>query len=147
MAQKKAQPEMTGNSTEQAISVCDVMHENANTLIGKLESLLPLNMQTYSEFYAEYLHSLQDLFGACYISENEILSRMGLSQNTLRFFGEYTKAMTRSGIAQIEMANNIQKTVLQNQIAALKTADQYIHLMLDRYSKVLAWSLAIFRKP
>lgn len=146
MAQKRLHAEKPELPAESAISVCDVMHANANTMIEKLESLLPLNMQMYSDFYAEYLHSMQDLFGACYIAENEILSRMGISQSTLRVFGDYAKSLTQSAISQIEMANNIQKTLLQNQISAVKVSDQYIHLMLDRYSRMLAGALGIFKK-
>lgn len=148
LAQKKIQPEktVTSTSTPAAISVCDIIHANANNVIEKMESLLPANMQMYSDFYTEYLHSLQDLFGACYIAENEVLSRLGLSQKVLQSFGNYTKAITESTITQIEIANNVQKTFLQNQISAIKTSDEYIHLMLDYYSKMLTGSLNILKK-
>lgn|SRR5574337_1240420 len=148
MSQKKTQIEKGGGPSNMpdTISVCDIMHTNANNIIEKLESLLPINMELYSDFYTEYLHSLQDLFGACYISENEILSKLGINQKTLQSFGDYTKAITRSAITQIEMASNIQKTLLQNQIAAIKTSDEYIRLMLDYYSKMLAGTLNILKK-
>ncbi len=147
MAQKRVQSEKADTtSLPVTISVCDIMHDSANNVIEKLESLLPVNMQMYSDFYTEYLHSLQDLFGACYIAENEILSRMGISQKTLQSFGDYTKIITKSAITQIEMANNIQKTLLQNQISAIKTSDEYIHLMLDYYSKMLAGTLSALKR-
>lgn len=148
MAQKRIQAEKDDSSADSLpnISVCDIMHENANEVIEKMESLLPANMQMYSDFYTEYLHSLQDLFGACYISENEILSKLGLSQDTLQFFGKYTKSITKSAITQIEITNNIQKTLLQNQISAVKVTDQYIHLMLDIYSRMLANSIGTFSR-
>ena len=143
MAQKRphtTKPDTTENKS--TISVCDIMHTSTNSVIEKMESLLPINMQMYSDFYTEYLHSLQDLFGACYIAENEILSKMGIDKKSLQSFDAYTKTVAKSTIAQIEMANNIQKTHLQTQISAIKTLDEYIRLALDYYSRMLSRSLS-----
>jgi hypothetical protein len=143
MAQKRPQPTKPDTAENKStISVCDIMHNNATNIIEKVESLLPINMQMYSDFYTEYLHSLQDLFGACYIAENEILSKMGIDQKALQSFDTYAKTVTRSTIVQIEAANNIQKTYLQTQISAIKTFDEYIHLTLDYYSRMLSGSLS-----
>ena len=141
MAQKKPQPvEHSTTENTPTISVCDIIYTNATNVIEKMESLLPTNMQMYSDFYTECLHSLQDLFGACYISENEILVKMGIDQKTIQSFDTYVKTITRSAIAQIEMSNNIQKTHLQTQILAIKTLDEYIRLTLDYYSRMLSGS-------
>ncbi len=141
MSQKKAHDKTDLAASKPSISVCDIMHTNANSVIEKIESLLPINMQMYSDFYTEYLHSLQDLFGACYISENEILARMGINQRAMQSFDTYAKAATKSTMTQIEIVNNIQKTYLQAQISAVKTLDEYIRLMLDYYSRALSNSL------
>ena len=142
MTQKRPQPTKPDTvENKSTISVCDIIHANANNVIEKMESLLPINMQMYSDFYTEYLHSLQDLFGACYIAENEILSKMGIDQKTLQSFDTYAKTVARSTIFQIEMANNIQKTYLQTQISSIKTLDEYIRLALDYYSRMLSRSL------
>lgn len=146
MAQKKSLEKIEKEESTHLISVCDTMHANANSIIEKMESLLPAKMQMYSDFYTEYLHSLQDLFGACYISENEIMSKIGISQESLQSFDAYVKAVTRSAISQIEMANSMQQTFLQNQISAVKIADEYIRLMLDYYSKILASSLDMMKR-
>lgn len=143
MTQKRPQPtKPTTVENKSTISVCDIIHTNANNIIEKMESLLPINMQMYSDFYTEYLHSLQDLFGACYIAENEILSKMGIDQKDLQSFDTYAKTVTRSTIVQIEMVNNIQKTYLQTQISSIKTLDEYIRLALDYYSRMLSRSLS-----
>ncbi|MDE1767433.1 MAG: hypothetical protein KGI27_14340 [Thaumarchaeota archaeon] len=146
MAQKKNTDNIENTDTKSAASVCNIMHTNATNIIEKMESLLPANMQMYSDFYTECLHSLQDLFGVCYMTENEILPKMGIDQKALQSFGAYAKTAAGSAITQIEMANNIQKTYLQTQISAVKTMDEYIRLMLDSYSKMLASSLGIYRK-
>ncbi|MGI0087625.1 MAG: hypothetical protein ACREBI_06655 [Nitrosotalea sp.] len=142
MTQKRPEPTKPNTvENKPTISVCDIIHNNATNVIEKMESLLPINMQMYSDFYTECLHSLQDLFGACYIAENEILSKMGIDQKALQFFDMHAKTVTKSTIVQIEMANNIQKTYLQTQISAIKTLDEYIRLTLDYYSRALSRSL------
>ncbi|MDE1767476.1 MAG: hypothetical protein KGI27_14570, partial [Thaumarchaeota archaeon] len=94
MTQKRPQPTKPDTvENKSTISVCDIIHTNANNVIEKMESLLPINMQMYSDFYTEYLHSLQDLFGACYIAENEILSKMGIDQKALQSFDTYAKTV------------------------------------------------------
>jgi hypothetical protein len=139
MAQKKPQPvEPSKIENTSTMSVCDIIHTNTTNVIEKIESLLPTNMQMYSDFYTECLHSLQDLFGACYISENKVLVKMGIDQKTIQSFDTYIKTITRSIIAQIEMSNNIQETHLQTQILAIKTLDEYIRLTLDYYSRILS---------
>ena len=138
MSQKKMAEQEDITANKPAISVCDIMNTNVNNLIEKMESLLPTNMQMYSDFYSECLHSLQDLFGACYISENEILAKMGINQRAVQSFDRYVNTVTKSTMTQIEMANNIQKTYLQTQILAIKTLDEYIRLMLDYYARTLS---------
>ncbi len=146
MAQKKALEKIETLHDGPTISVCDIMHTNANSVIEKMESLLPANMEMYSDFYTEWLHSLQDLFGACNIAENEILSNMWVDQKALQSFETYSNMATKSAITQIEMANRIQQTYMQVQISSVKTLDMYIHLMLDHYSKVLSGSLDFIKK-
>ena len=146
MASKKPHMENSQPTEEAPLSVCDIMQTRANGVIGKLESLMPANMQMYSDFYAELLNSLQDIFGACNIAENEILSRMGINQNTIQAFSANTKAFTKSASIQIEIANNLQTTFLLSQISAMKVFDQYDHLMLDSYAKTLAATLSYLKK-
>ncbi len=134
MAQKKS---LEKNENTKTISACDIIYTNTNSIIEKMESLLPERMQLYSDFYTECLHSLQDLFGACYISENE-MSKIGMDQKTMQSFDRYTKAITKSIILQIDIMNNIQQTYFRAQISGVRIVDEYIRLMLDYYSKILA---------
>jgi hypothetical protein len=139
MVQRKIQVTKSKNSqARRNLSACDIMSNSATKIIGKMESLLPTDMQMYSDFYREYLHSLQDLFGACYISEKEIVDKIGIDPRVLEYFDSYTKAITTSTISQIEMTNNMQKAYFQSNMSAIKTFDEYVRLMLDYYAKMLS---------
>lgn len=142
MAQKRLQPKQTKKITEKPrISVCDIMHDGAADIIAKMQSLLPLNMELYSDLYMECLNSFQDLFGTCYIAEKEIEETIGIDQNLLEYFDVTAKTYSKMVISQIDMTNNIQKAYLQSSISAVKTSDDYIRLMLDSYSRMVSNSL------
>lgn len=123
------------------LSVCDIVHDGAADIIAKMQSLLPINMELYSDLYMECLNSFQDLFGTCYIAEKEIEDTIGIDQNLLENFDVTAKTYSRIAMAQIDMASNIQKAFLQSSISAVKTSDEYIRLMLDSYSRMVSNSL------
>lgn len=142
MAQRKLQHKQTKNITEKPqLSVCDIMHDGAAEIIAKMQSLLPINMELYSDLYMECLNSFQDLFGTCYIAEKEIEDTIGIDQNLLEHFDVTAKTYSKIVLSQIDMASNIQKAYLQSSISAVKTSDEYIRLMLDSYSRMVSNSL------
>jgi len=142
MAQRKIQYRQTKNIAEKPqLSVCDIMHDGAAEIIAKMQSLLPINMELYSDLYMECLNSFQDLFGTCYIAEKEIEDTIGIDQNLLEYFDVAAKTYSKMTISQIDMASNIQKACLQSGISAVKTSDEYIRLMLDSYSRMVSNSL------
>ena len=142
MAQRKLQPRKTKKITEKPeLSVCDIIHDGAAEIIAKMQSLLPINMELYSDLYMECLNSFQDLFGTCYIAEKEIEDTVGIDQDLLEHFDTIAKTYSKMTIAQIDMANNIQRAYLQSNISAVKTSDEYIRLMLDSYSRMVSNSL------
>ena len=142
MVQRKLQTEKTKNTVEKPpLSVCDIMHDSAASTITKMQSLLPINMELYSDLYMECLNSFQDLFGTCYIAEKEIEDTIGIDQHILEFFDSTTKMFSKLINVQIDLVNNVQKTYLQTSISAVKTSDEYIRLMLDSYSRMISNSL------
>ena len=142
MVQRKLQAEKTKNAVEKhPLSVCDIMHDSAANAIAKMQSLLPINMELYSDLYMECLNSFQDLFGTCYIAEKEIEDTIGIDQHILEYFDSTTKMFSKLINVQIDLVNNVQKTYLQTSISAVKTSDEYIRLMLDSYSRMISNSL------
>jgi hypothetical protein len=140
---------MTKSEAEAAkpqLSFCDIIHDNASSLIEKMQSLLPINMEVYSDFYMECLNSFQDLFGSCYIAEREIEQTIGIDQKFLQYLETSVRSYTKMIYSQIEIANNFQKACLQTSMSTVKTSDEYIRLMLDSYSRMVSNSLYLISK-
>ncbi len=66
--------------------MCGVMKSKTSSVIRKMESQIPSYVQEYSDLYAEYLHTIDDLFGTCYISEKEFFDKLNIDQKTLKAF-------------------------------------------------------------
>jgi len=127
-------------STEdkETLSICDIMKDNATKIIGKMESQVPTYLKLYSDIYTEHLHTLEDSFGTCYISQKEFFDKFGFDQKSLKFFNNYWDTLTQTITSQIEMSTNFMKAYAQTRITGIKLYDQYMHLAMDNYAKTLS---------
>ena len=133
--------------TEQdKISVCDVMKSKTSSVIRKMESQIPSYVQGYSDLYAEYLHTADDLFGTCYISEKEFFDKLNIDQKTLKAFDDLWGFWEKIATSQIEISANIIRANIQMRISAIKSYDKYAHIMMDSYSKMLSQYNSAFKK-
>src|SRR5574340_386219 len=122
----KSQPQEKTMDSKQPLSVCDVMRDNTNEVIMKLEGLLPTYIESFADLQAEGLRIARDFFGTCYIAEKEILDNMGVDQKAIESFDRYSKAAAKTAIFEIDMVNSFQKTFADNIMSAMKTYDNYV---------------------
>jgi len=133
--------------TEQdKISVCDVMKSKTSSVIRKMESQIPSYVQEYSDLYAEYLHTIDDLFGTCYISEKEFFDKLNIDQNTLKVFDNFWSFWEKTATSQIETSTNFMRANIQMRVSAIKSYDKYAHTIMDSYSKMLSQYNSAFKK-
>ncbi len=133
--------------TEQdKISVCDVMKSKTSSVIRKMESQIPSYVQGYSDLYAEYLHTIDDLFGTCYLSEKEFLDKLNIDQKTLKEFDNLSGFWEKIATSQIETSTNFMRAYVQMRISAIKSYDKYVHTMMDSYAKMLSQYNFVFKR-
>ena len=134
-ADKNDQKYSENNNT---ISICDIMKDNTTKIIKKIESQIPSYMQWYSDLYTEQLHSLDDVFGTCYIWQKQYFDRLGIDQNAMKAMSDYWSVFTETALSQLEISNNMQKAYVQTRIAGIKSYDQFMHLVMDYYGKMMS---------
>ena len=142
----KTTPQENKAEVTPVLSVCDVMRDNTNQVILKVESLLPTYIESFANMQEAYLHIARDFFGTCYIAEKELLDKMGVDHKAIEGLDKYLKVLTKYTILDIDMATNFQKTFVTNTISGMKTFDNYVKLMLSEYAKVLEYTCAILPK-
>jgi hypothetical protein len=124
--------------SEGKISVCDIMKTNTSKIIQKFESQIPSRFQQYSDLYAAYLHTIDDVYGTCFISEKEFFDKLNIDQGVLHSIQEYTKKLTDTYLAQIDLYAKSREEFVQTQISSLKVFDNFMHIMMDSYAKTLS---------
>ena len=142
----KADPQEKKLENEPTLSVCDVMRDNTNEVIMKVESLAPTYIENFTNLQSEYFRIARDFFGTCYIVEKELFDKIGVDQKAIEGFDRYLKVFTKSAISEIEMANNFQETIVNNTMSAMKSYDEYVKLMLSSYAKMLEYASALIPK-
>jgi hypothetical protein len=125
-------------SSQVDVSVCDIMKGNTSEIIKKMESQIPTYFQMHSDVYTEFLHTMDDLFGTCFIAEKEFFDKLNFDQYTLKLFDSYWKNITKMYSSQIDMSTNFLRTYSQMRISGIKLFDNYIHVMMESYTKMLS---------
>ena len=128
----------TAKPKEDKISICDLMKSSTSEIIQKAESQVPLYIQMYSDYYREYLHSLDNVYGTCYISEKEFFDNLNLDKNVLKMFSEANKTFTNLMTSQIDVYGNLFKNHLQVRLDTIRTWDSFMKMMMENYAKMLA---------
>ena len=126
------------SKVENKVSVCDIMKNNTSEIVKKLESQAPSLMQKYSNLYMTYLHTIDDVFGTCYISEKEFLDKLNIDQGILKQIEQFSATLTTMSLDQIEVSSKYLEAYIQMRVSALKTYDNFVHVMMDSYAKTLS---------
>ena len=123
---------------EEKLSICDIMKEDTSEVIKKMESKMPSMFQNSSDMYTKYLHTLDDIFGTCYIAEKEFFDKLNIDQGTLRQIKNNSELMRKKHIENIDMIAKLYNDYVKMNISAIKSFDDYVHVMMGSYAKMLS---------
>ncbi|WP_371503903.1 hypothetical protein [Nitrosopumilus adriaticus] len=125
-------------SDEPDISICDIMKNRTSEIVKKLENQLPLATQQSSDLYTAYLHSFDDVFGTCYISQKEFFDKLNIPQQNLKNFDKYLKHLSKSYQNWIELNSKLWYHYVQMRLSNIKSFDEFVHVTMDSYARTLA---------
>ena len=126
------------DNTEEKISVCEVMKEDTDEIIKKMEYQIPSFVQNYSNLYAQYLHMLSDVYGTCYIAEKKFFDKLDIDQKILKQIKKNSESMKDTHIKNIEMSTKLLDQYTKMQIEYIKSFDRYTHILMESYSNMLS---------
>ena len=106
--------------------------------LQKMEFQVPKYLQGYSDLYTKYLHSLNTLYGTCYVSEKQYFDKMGIDHKVLEPINEYWKFLKNLAIVQIGARSKFIEDYIQFRIAAIESFDKSMASALDYYAKALS---------
>ena len=123
---------------EEKLSICDVMKEDTSEVIKKMESKMPSMFQSYSDMYVKYLHTLDDVFGTCYIAEKEFFDKLNIDQGMLKQIKQNSESIKKNHIKNIDVAAKFFDGYVKMHNSAINSFDNYAHTMMESYAK--SWS-------
>ena len=123
---------------EEKLSICDIMKEDTSKVIKKMESKVPSVFQSYSDMYAKYLHTLDDVFGTCYIAEKEFFDKLNIDQGILRQIKQNSESVRKNYVENIDMAAKFFDEHVKMRMKTIESFDNYAHVMMESYAKMLS---------
>ena len=120
------------------ISVCDIMKTNTSEVIKKMQSQMLLRMELLSDLYMKYLHSLDDLYGTCYIAEKEFFDKLPIDKDTLEMWDSYWKTWKQLLFLRMDAASEFERGYVRVRKSTIDSYDNYMHLWMESYAKSLA---------
>ncbi len=126
----------TNAKNNNSISVCDMLQGNTTKIIRKYETQTPIFVQFYSNYYDEYLHSLEDIFGTCYLSEKHFFDNLGIDEKTLNAADKFWKGFTETTISHIDMYTNFRKAQFDSMSTFMRSYNNCVHLGMDYYAEM-----------
>jgi len=133
---KKIEPK--SDKQDRKLSVCDIMKEDTSEIIKKMESQVPTLFQNYSDIYTQYLHSLDDIFGTCYIAEKEFFDKLNIDESVLGQIKENSRIIKENYFETIETSTKFFDQYTKMKMEAIKSFDTYMHTTMDSYAKILS---------
>jgi len=120
------------------------MKNRTSEIVKKLECQLPLTVQQYSDLYTAYLHSIDDVFGTCYISQKEFFDKLNVSQGDLMVFDRFIESLNKVYQNWIDLGSKFWQIYVQMKLSTISSSDQFIHISMDHYAQILAKFNEIF---
>ena len=123
---------------DEKLSICDIMKDDTSEIIKSMESKMPSMFQNYSDLYTAYLHTFDDIFGACYISEKELFDKLNIDQELLKQIKTNSESMRKTYIENLYMASKFFDEYIKMRISTIRSFDRYVHVMMESYAKMLS---------
>jgi len=134
----KEHNESKPDKQEEKLSICDIMKEDTSEVIKKMESKMPSLFQNYSDLYTEYLHMFDDIFGTCYIAEKEYFDKLNIDQGILRQIKINSESIKNNYVENIDMTAKLFDEYVKMRVSAIQSFDNYVHVMMESYAKMLS---------
>ncbi len=120
-------------------SVCDIWKESIHKIIIKAEYQTPIYIEAYSSMHTEFLHSIDNLFGTCYLWQKRYFDRMGIDQKVIDAYGELCEKNTNGMMEWMDVYASYKKLQSDTAIDYMKTGNNYLHWWIDMYGKAMSF--------
>lgn len=123
---------------EEYSSVCDIWKDSVHKVITKMEYQTPIYMQAYSQMHSEFLHSIDNSFGTCYIWQKRYFDRMGFDQKSINAYEKLCDSATSGAIEWMDVYANYKKFESDLAIEYMKIGNSCLRWWVDMFGKTMS---------
>ena len=120
-------------------SVCDIWKDSVHKIITKIEYQTPIYLQAYSQMHSEFLHSVDNSFGTCYIWQKRYFDKMGFDQKAINAYEKLCDSATGSTTEWMDMYANYGKFQSDLSIEYMKIGNKCLKWWIDMFGKTVSF--------
>ena len=107
-------------------SVSEIMEKHTMEIMKKLETRLPLQIKSYSDFSREYMKLLEEIFDIDYALENKTFGNFGMDQKSIKLLDDYLEIGSKFYSSQIDMSNEFFKGYLDMRLSVMESYNKFL---------------------
>lgn len=120
-------------------SVCDIWKDSVHKVITKMEYQTPIYLQAYSQMHSEFLHSVDNSFGTCYIWQKRYFDKMGFDQKAVNAYEKLCGSTTSSVTEWMDVYANYKKFEADLAVEYMKIGNSYLKWWIDVFGKTMSF--------
>jgi len=114
-------------------SVSEVMEKHTMKVMQKLESRIPLQIKSFSDFSREYMKLLEEIFDIDYTLENKIFGNFGMDEKSIKMLDNYLEIGSKFYTSQIDMSNELFGRYLNMRLSMMESYNKFLKDFSTRF--------------
>ena len=114
------------NSIKSTSSVSETLEKHTMEIIKKLETRIPLQIKSFSDFSREYMKLLEEIYDIDYTLENKIFGNFGMDEKAIQILDNYLDIGSKFYMSQIDMSNEFFKGYLSMRLSMMESYNKFL---------------------
>ena len=107
-------------------SVSETLEKHTMKVIKKLETRIPLQIKSFSDFSREYMKLLEEIYDIDYTLENKIFGNFGMDEKSIKILDNYLDVGSKFYMSQIDMSNEFFKGYLSMRLSMMESYNKFL---------------------
>ena len=109
-----------------SLSVSETLEKHTMKIMHKLESRIPLQIKSFSDFSREYMKLLEEIYDIDYTLENKIFGNFGMDEKLIKMLDKYLEIGSKFYMSQIDMSNEFFKGYLNMRLFMMESYNKFL---------------------
>jgi hypothetical protein len=107
-------------------SVSETLEKHTMEVMKKLESGIPLQVKSFSDFSREYMKLLEEIYDINYTLENKMFGNFGMDEKSVKMLDNYLEIGSKFYSSQIDMSNEFFKGYLNMRLFLMESYNKFL---------------------